>query len=208
MKNILKLSCLGLITASLIACSKEDAKEVANNVAENPELNGKFQSECFGSDVLDFSYRETLEFAGNQFSQIRNYYSTDTCSNESLVGNLSVNGDFVIDADGLPDHPAGSIEIQFDEAEITPQSEDLASALSSVELCGIENFESGVTSEVPKKSSDNWTCPIRDFSSTVYGSYQLEGDELRLNKGGLEAMSTEVDERPKELGKASVYLRN
>lgn len=206
MKALNKYMMIFCSTFLLIGCDSDDASEVANNISEDPQLNGSFIGPCSGSDILNLSYRQRMTFSGNTFTHERTYFESNDCSDAEVGGTVELTGDFIVDADGIEDSDAGAIQLELKRALVTPNQEYLVDALNTVGFCGHDDYVLGNEKEITE-GTDEFACPIRELPETLYGAYSVEGDRLYLNNGGLGQMSDDDKNRPTILDKDTVYIK-
>lgn len=195
-----------VVLGFFVGCDKDDPVQVANNVTEQPNMNGTFRSACAGSDLAGLSVRETLKFEGNKFTREQSYFETADCTEEQNGGTVTVEGDFTIDADGLPQSEAGAVQLDLKTAYITPHAAFLVTALNAINYCGYSDYAIDVKRDV-SGGTDSATCVVLKVPQTVYGAYRLDDKKLYLNEGGVGEMSESATDRPAKLDTSKVYTR-
>lgn len=188
------------------ACSK-DQKQSVKNFAQEPDLNGRYSKNCVGSDLAGLSYLETLRFeTDSTFTQIREYHTSDDCSDQSVQGVLRVSGRYAVDNDGASQSEGGSIKLDLDKASIDVKSSTLADALNLVNFCGASDYKANEKVEITA-GTDSHLCPVRQLPDSLYGVYREDDGKLYLNDGGMSSMSESKDNRPNDLDKETVYIK-
>lgn len=200
------IAVFAVIVGVFAGCDKKDPAQVANNLTEQPNMNGTFRSACAGSDIVGLSVREKLVFEGNKFTREQNFYETEDCSEKEAGGSIILEGNFVLDADGLPQSEGGSLQLDLQKAFIAPGANFFVTALNTLGLCGRDDYAVGVKTEVTN-GSDDLSCPVKKVPQTVFGAYRLDDRKLYLNEGGLGEMSETKDKTPTKLDTTRVYTR-
>ena len=204
----LHIQYLIILCSALVigGCDSDDASDVANNITEDPQLNGSFVGPCSGSDILNLSYRQRMTFSGNTFTHERTYFETSDCSDAEAGGTVELTGEFVVDADGIESSDAGAIQLELTKALVTPNQTYLVNALNTVGFCGSNDYTLNQEKEITE-GTDEFACPVRELPETLYGAYSVEDDRLYLNNGGLSQMSEDGQNRPTILDKNTVYIK-
>jgi hypothetical protein len=207
-KKILSLLLVGVAAFSFAGCSEDDKDDAFNgtkNVADDPELVGTFSGDCAGAGFIDAGVKDSYKFEGNSFTRLQTFYADNRCADGQELGVIMYEGEFTIDEDSDQVTNGGSIDIKLESAKLNIQNQTLADLLNAINFCGQNDY--GPNSEVAltRANTDAATCPVDTVPSEKYGAYTINNGKLYLNRGGLQGMSVNADERPTEVLKDQAF---
>jgi len=179
MKKTLIIFCTVISLGLFTAC--EDAEETIQNIDEQEELSeGKFLSECSSlgiEGVAGVSKRDEIEFLGNQTEITTTYYSTASCTKDSVIGEKQYEGEFLVEQreseDGVDQ---GVIEFELQEAKLTPSNETLVTALNAINYCGVDTYAVDETQDLTDQS-DLLICPFESMPANLTSVYFYETND-------------------------------
>ncbi len=201
------MSVLALVCGMVLFTGCDD-DDVVNNIANEPDLNGRYTAACSEVPVINVGSQDTLRFeADSKFESYAELYTSDDCSDAEIVGTFRLEGEYRVDNDGAPDSEGGAIRLELNAAFVRLDSDALVTAANTANFCGYSNYEKGVEVEV-SGSSDDFNCPfVKAVPDTLYGVYREDDGTFYLNEGGLSNMSQSQEERPQGLDMGKPYTK-
>lgn len=208
-----KVFFLAVIPLVLAGCPKNSSNNPIANVKEalaDKDLQGKnFVSNCeatpseglytsvfSGTDAAIGSSQVTYRFEGANVHRISRFYHSVDCQGDALMS-IQENGDIKINTDQNNKTNDGGkvIDMQFNNAKATIDTDAGAKAANGIKMCGISDWNKAKEVDVTAHAAEAQCANVK-MPRKLSNVYRVDAGKLYL---GSDATKTDVNTRPSKV---------
>jgi hypothetical protein len=180
----------------------EEGKETIENIVNGIDLVGTtWVGECYESDLLERSVRETYVFKGDDIVHVWALFDDAECENQ--LAEVKYAGEYKLKAEDLGASER-KIDMNFAGAAATVNSENGTSVLETLDFCGIESWP--MDQEIVLTDAVNSSlCPLPDLPSVDYDFLSADGNKLYF--GTPRSTTASEEDRPTEVNSEVVFVK-
>lgn len=172
----------------LAGCGEDSPTKDAENLVKAPSLMDTWTNECKESEILELSTRKYIEFSGNNFVQLHEFYSKSDCQSPAVA--LTYRGTFTL---GEKENTgAWTVDSTFNTAQVTALNAFGQKVLETAKFCGIATWPINQAMTVGNQEN----CPVKSVPSIEFNRALVESDKLYLGNSSLTNGVRNPNERP------------